>query len=188
MSAVIPSPSPVAAAQPGSITRAAAVSVELRLRIDDLYGRYIACLDEGNFDAWPDFFTEDCIYKVMPRENYDSGRPLATIAAESRGMLVDRVYGMQNTLFHQPYYQRHLLSGLFVRGLQQGEGEDGNGLRVLTQANYAVFRTKQNALSEVFNVGRYIDTIVEQDGELRFAEKWCVFDSELIPNSLIYPI
>ncbi|MDB5804738.1 MAG: salicylate-5-hydroxylase small oxygenase NagH [Betaproteobacteria bacterium] len=167
-----------------SDAKSSAVSVELRLRVEDLYGQYIACLDEARFDEWPDFFTEVCIYKVMPRENYDRKLQLATMAAESRGMLIDRVYGMQNTLFHQPYYQRHIVSGLFVRGLEQAEGAQ----RILTQANYAVFRTKQNALSEVFNVGRYIDTIVEDEGRLRFAEKWCVFDSELIPNSMIYPI
>ena len=26
------------------------------------------------------------------------------------------------------------------------------------------------------------------DGQLKFKEKLCVFDSELIPNSLIYPV
>ena len=168
----------------------AAIAVELRLRIDELYAHYIACLDEARYDEWPGFFTEDCVYKVLPRENHDRKLPLATIAAESRGMLIDRVYGMQNTLFHQPYYQRHMVSGLFVRGVDYaGDAADtAGGRRLLTQANYAVFRTKQNALSEVFNVGRYIDIIVEREGRLLFAEKLCVFDSELIPNSLIYPI
>jgi len=162
----------------------AAVSVELRLSLEDLYARYIATLDEARYDDWPAFFTEDCVYKVMPRENYDRKLQLATMAAESRGMLVDRAYGIQNTLYHQPYYQRHILSGLFVRGVEEKDGQR----RILTQANYAVFRTKQNELSEVFNVGRYIDTIVEYEGKLLFAEKLCVFDSELIPNSLIYPL
>ena len=171
-------------------TRSPQVAVELRLALDDLYARYVACLDEARFDDWPGFFTEDCVYKVMPRENYDRGLPLATMAAESRGMLIDRAYGIQNTLYHQPYYQRHLVSGLLVREIAH-EVNDGQapGRRLIrTQANYAVFRTKQNHLSEVFNVGRYIDTIVEAGGELRFAEKLCVFDSELIPNSLIYPL
>lgn len=164
------------------------VSVELRLRLDDLYARYIACLDEARFDDWPDFFTETCVYKVMPRENYDRGLPLATIAAESRGMLIDRAYGIQNTLYHQPYYQRHMVSGLMVRAVEEN-ADDSAGMRLIrTQANYAVFRTKQNQLSEVFNVGRYIDTVVEEAGELKFRDKLCVFDSVLIPNSLIYPI
>jgi len=163
---------------------AATVPVELRLRLDDLYARYIACLDEARFDDWPAFFTEVCVYKVMPRENYDRGLQLATVAAESRGMLEDRAYGIQNTLYHQPYYQRHIVSGLFVREVT----EDKGARLIHTQANYAVFRTKQNHLSEVFNVGRYIDTVVEDEGELKFREKLCIFDSELIPNSLIYPI
>jgi salicylate 5-hydroxylase small subunit len=165
-------------------TPANTVTVELRFRIEDLYAQYIAALDEARYDQWPGFFTEDCVYKVIPRENYDRKLPLATMASESRGMLVDRVYGMQNTLFHQPYYQRHMISGLFVRGIEYKEGVQ----HIHTQANYSVFRTKQNALSEVFNVGRYVDTIVEQQGKLLFAEKLCVFDSELIPNSIIYPI
>ena len=158
----------------------AGANIELKLALDDLYARYIACLDEARYDDWIDFFTEECLYRVVPRENYDRNLPLSTIAAESRGMLRDRVYGIVNTLYHQPYYQRHIVSGLFIR--DQADGA------IHTQANYAVFRTKQNEVSEVFNVGRYIDTIVEDDGRLRFREKICVFDSELIPNSLIYPL
>jgi salicylate 5-hydroxylase small subunit len=40
----------------------------------------------------------------------------------------------------------------------------------------------------VFNAGRYIDRLVRADGRLLFASRLCVFDSELIPNSIIYPI
>ena len=57
-----------------------------------------------------------------------------------------------------------------------------------TQANYAVFRTKQNEISEVFNVGRTLDIVVEDGGPHKVRETVCVCDSELIPNSMIYPI
>jgi salicylate 5-hydroxylase small subunit len=154
--------------------------VEDRLRIEDLYAAYASCLDDGRFAEWPDFFTDDCVYRIVPRENYDGGLPLATLSFESKGMLRDRVYAVTETLFHEPYYQRHIVSGLLVRA-----DEDG-GFRV--QANYVVIRTKAGALSEVYNAGRYVDRIVDQNGALRFREKLCVFDTELIPNSLIYPI
>jgi salicylate 5-hydroxylase small subunit len=62
------------------------------------------------------------------------------------------------------------------------------GGRIHTEANYAVFRTKLDKESTVFNVGRYIDTIVQTPEGLKFAERLCVFDSEMIPNSIIYPI
>ncbi len=95
-------------------------------------------------------------------------------------MLKDRVYAATQTLFHQPYYQRHILSGLRIVERQ------GDELRC--EANYLVIRTKLWEPSEVFNTGRYLDKLVREDGALKFAEKICVFDSELIPNSVIYPI
>ncbi len=156
-----------------------AVAVRDRLRIADLYAEYAACLDDGRYAEWPEFFTEACTYKLIPRENYDRGLPLATLAFESKAMLYDRVYGIAQTLFHEPYYQRHLVSGLLVRPA-------GDGFAV--RANYVVVRTKAGALSDLYNAGRYVDRLVDEDGVLRFAEKLCVFDSELVPNSLIYPI
>ncbi len=157
----------------------APVAVRDRLRIADLYAEYAACLDDGRYAEWPEFFTETCTYKLIPRENYDRGLPLATLAFESKAMLHDRAYGIAQTLFHEPYYQRHLVSGFLV-------SQAGGGFAV--RANYVVVRTKTGALSDLYNAGRYVDRLVDEGGVLRFAEKLCVFDSELVPNSLIYPI
>ncbi len=159
---------------------ALAVSLETRAAVEDLYARYVKCLDDARFDEWPDFFTEECVYKIQARENFDRGLPLALMAFESRAMLKDRVFGATTTLYHQPYYQRHLVSSLLMRGADDGV--------IHVEANYAVFRTKQGTLTDVFNVGRYLDEIVAVNGALRFRSKLCVYDSELVPNSLIYPI
>ena len=155
------------------------IPIEDRLRIEDLYARYAACLDDRRFEEWPDFFTDECTYRIVPRENYDRGLPLATLSFESKGMLQDRVYAVTETLLHEPYYTRHLVSGFLI-----GTGDAGYHVR----ANYLVIRTKAGALSEVYSAGRYADHIIDQRGRLLFHEKVCVFDSELIPNSLIYPI
>jgi salicylate 5-hydroxylase small subunit len=148
--------------------------------IIDLNARYASVVDDGPLDAWPDFFLDECIYRIQPRENFDRGLPLATLAFESRGMLRDRVYGVQETLFHDPYYQRHIVS--VPRILATGD----DGIRCVT--NYVVVRTRRNELSSVYNAGRYLDWIVATPEGLRFRERIAVFDSELIPNSLIYPI
>ena len=145
-----------------------------------LYADYAAVVDNNEWDKWPEFFTEHCAYKVQPRENYDRGLPLATLSFESKGMLKDRVYGMTETIFHDPYYQRHVV------GIPRGHRADHE--RIEAQANYAVFRTKPDEMSTVFNVGRYIDTIRRTKDGLRFESRLCVFDSEMIANSLIYPI
>jgi salicylate 5-hydroxylase small subunit len=154
--------------------------VELRLDLSDLYAAYCACLDAGRFEDWPDFFTEDCRYRVVARENHDRNLPLGTMDLQSRGALMDRVYAVQSTLFHAPYYQRHIV------GPARIIGRDGD--TIVAEANYLVIRTKRDQPSEVFNAGRYLDRIVPMPEGLRFADKICIFDSELIPNSIIYPL
>ena len=83
-------------------------------------------------------------------------------------------------MLFRSYYQRHVV------GLPRLLGEEGGAVRC--EANYAVFRTKLSQLSSVFNVGRYLDRVVRTPAGWRFAERLCIYDSEMIPNSLIYPI
>jgi salicylate 5-hydroxylase small subunit len=156
------------------------VNAERFMQLLALYADYAAVLDAGDWERWPGFFTSNCRYRVQPRENFDQKLPLCTMAFESQGMLRDRVYGISHTLFHEPYYQRHVIG--VPRVLEDG------GETMKAEANYAVFRTKPSEPSTVFNVGRYLDTVrVTPDG-LLFEDKLVVFDSELIANSLIYPL
>ena len=152
----------------------------LRMEIDQLNADYAAALDEKRFDDWPLFFVADGKYSVQARENFDRGLPLALMALESQGMMKDRVYGITQTIYHAPYYTRHVVSPARVLA------QEGSLLRA--QANYAVFRTRPGDSSEVYNVGRYIDEIVRTEAGLRFASRLCVYDSEMVLNSLIYPI
>ena len=145
-----------------------------------LYADYAYAVDSGDWSLWPEFFVDVCSYRLVPRENHERGFPLATLAFESKGMLRDRVYGIRETLFHDPYYQRHVVGAPLVR--------TASATRIGSEANYAVFRTKLNELSTVFNVGRYIDTVVRTPGGLKFESRLVVYDSEMIPNSIIYPI
>jgi len=148
--------------------------------IDRFNAQYAACLDAGDFRNWPDFFLPDAVYRIQARENFDAGLPLCILALEGHGMLRDRIYGIQNTLFHAPYYQRHVIGTALLR---QTDGDE-----MEAEANYAVFRTRPGGSSEVFNVGRYLDRITFTADGPKLAARTCVFDSELIPNSLIYPI
>jgi len=150
------------------------------LALTQLYADYASAVDSGQWNLWPDFFTDDCIYRLQPRENHERGFPLATLAFTSKGMLKDRVYGIQETLFHDPYYQRHVVGVPVVREAAPG--------RWRCEANYAVFRTKLSEVSTVFNVGRYLDVVVRTPEGLKFASRECIYDSEMIPNSIIYPI
>ena len=150
------------------------------LALNQLYADYASAVDSGNWSLWPEFFTDDCLYRLQPRENHERGFPLATLSFTSKGMLKDRVYGIQETLFHDPYFQRHIVGTPVLREVSEG--------RMRCEANYAVFRTKLSDASTVFNVGRYLDEVVRTPAGLKYASRECIYDSEMIPNSIIYPI
>jgi 3-phenylpropionate/cinnamic acid dioxygenase small subunit len=153
---------------------------DLRLELEELYAAYTGCLDEERFEDWPGFFTDECVYKIIPRENVERGLPLATWLCESRAMLADRVVMIRKTGVYGPRWIRRMTSGMRVLGW---EGEVLN-----VRANYLAVETLLDELTRVFNAGEYRDRIVVEDGRLKFREKLCVFDSTLIPNSLIYPL
>jgi len=145
-----------------------------------LYSDYAAAVDSADWDRWVEFFVEECEYKIQPRENFERGFPLSTLALLSKNMLKDRVFGIHETLYHDPYYQRHVVGLPLIRGEQDDI--------IVAEANYAVFRTKLSGESTVFNVGRYFDRIQRSQDGLKFISRLCIYDSEMIPNSIIYPI
>lgn len=153
---------------------------EQRFAITDLYAAYGACLDDGRFAEWPEFFTEDGWYRIVARENYDRDLPLSTVSLKGKPMMHDRVYGITSTIFHAPYYQRHIIGAPVL-----SSGDDGV---VHAKTNYSVFRTKRDTDADIYNIGYYIDEIVPVDEQLRFRRKFCVYDNDIIPNSLIYPV
>jgi anthranilate 1,2-dioxygenase small subunit len=160
-------------------SKAAADARALRADIYDFNSAYAACIDDGDIMQWPDFFTEDAVYKVIPRENYDQGLPLATIFAEGRGGLIDRTVAITKTTVFRPRYLRHFISNIRVLGT--------DGALVRAEANYMVVETLTNDLTRILSVGRYMDTFARVDGELKLKERLCVYDSEMVPATVVYP-
>jgi 3-phenylpropionate/cinnamic acid dioxygenase small subunit len=145
----------------------------------DFYDDYYNVLDDVRLDEWPAFFTEDCIYRVIPRENFEAGYTLSTIYAESRGMLIDRVMGMTRTQMFAPRYYRRFPGPLRI------VAPEGDGVR--TRHNLLLVQTLIDKRTEIVLSAVCHDVLVPDEQRLRLRERVVVFDSEMIPNSLIYP-
>ena len=152
----------------------------LRFEIEDLYAEYADVLDTEDLERWPELFVEDAFYDVIPRENYERDMPLAIMRCESRAMMQDRVRAIRETLMFEPRYVRHLISSFRIAA-----NDDG---KIDVTANYAVLETLPDEMTKVLNAGRYVDMLVREDGKLRFKQKRCVYDSSVVPNSLVYPV
>jgi salicylate 5-hydroxylase small subunit len=148
----------------------------------NLYSDYAMVCDSAEWEKWPEFFMEDGTYRLQPRENFEQGMPLCLLALESKAMIKDRVYGVKETLYHDPYYQRHIV------GTPRLLSITADGQRIHAEANYTVIRTKFDGDSTILSVGYYHDDIVRTPEGLKFQSRLCVYDSEMIANSIIYPI
>jgi len=154
--------------------------LELRLELDTLYADYAACLDADALERWPEFFTEDCHYRVTSAENYEAGLPLGLIYATSKDMLRDRVSALRDANIYEPQRYRHLISGIRI------EREEAGALEV--SASFLVVRTMQDGAMILFAAGRYVDRIVQGGDGWKFARKIAVLDSRQIDTLLAIPI
>ena len=155
-------------------------AVARRLELEALYADYAFCLDEDALEAWPEFFTKDCAYRITSAENYDAGLPLGLIYATSKNMLKDRVSALRQANIYEPQRYRHLISGLRI------EKEDGAAVEL--SANFLVVRTMQDGAMTLFAAGRYLDRAVKAEGGWKFARKTVILDSRQIDTLLAIPL
>jgi anthranilate 1,2-dioxygenase small subunit len=151
-----------------------------RLAIEQLYTHYAQCLDADALERWPEFFTEDCRYRITSAENYEAGLPLAIIYATSKNMLHDRVTALREANIYEPQRYRHFVSGLNITA------DDGAALEVV--ANVMVVRIMQDGAMSLFAVGRYLDRIKRDGDAWKFADKTVVLDSRRIDTLLAIPL
>ncbi|MFV3335502.1 hypothetical protein ACNFIA_31695 [Pseudomonas sp. NY15437] len=84
-----------------------------------------------------------------------------------------------------PPYQRHIVGTARIISVQP----DRLGERIMSEANYTVIRTKLDGESTVFSAGFYRDVNVRKPEGLKLLSRLPgVYNSEMIANSIIYPI
>jgi salicylate 5-hydroxylase small subunit len=144
------------------------------------YDAYFDALDEGRLEEWPEFFVDECGYRIIARENYEAGQGLCIMQADSKGMLTDRVRAILKTQVYAPRYYRRFYSGLRVVKASGKEWE--------VRQNVLIVQSLINKPSEILGCGVGHDRLVSNDsGQLKFVDRTLILDTEMIRNSVIYP-
>jgi anthranilate 1,2-dioxygenase small subunit len=152
----------------------------LRQELRDLYEEIGDLLDDNRVEELPGYFIDDCVYKVISRENYDQGLPAATMFCEGIAMLRDRILAIRETQVYEPRSWRHFVSGVRVLAI------DGEQIRA--RGNFLVTEAFSDAEPTLFIVGRYEDTLVRRNGRLLFKQRLAVCDNHHVRRSLIMPV
>jgi 3-phenylpropionate/cinnamic acid dioxygenase small subunit len=154
--------------------------VSALLRTAQLNAAYAAAIDADRLESWPDFFVEDCLYKITSAENYKRGYDAGVVYADSRAMLRDRITALRTANIYERQSYRHIV-GLPLIG---AAGHDG----ITAETPFLVARIMRDGRTDLFATGVYIDKIRDEAGSLRFVERLVVCDSGHFDTLLAIPL
>lgn len=158
-----------------------AVARKLRFAVEEFNAEYCAVLDSGEVERWPEFFTDDAIYRITARENAEAGMLVGLVYAEGKGMLQDRAVSIARTQMFAPRHNLHLTGN--VRVLAQKE--DGE---FSAQSSFMLLQTLVDGPTTLHLAGRYFDRFVWHADRLLLRERQAVYDTTLIATDLVYPV
>lgn len=155
------------------------VDPTLRASIEDLIADCAHAIDDDELERWPDFFTEDAVYQIISRENFDAGLPMGVMICEGRGMMADRVMALRTANIYEPHTYCHILGRTRIAA-------DGDSFAART--NIQVVRTMQDGGMAIYATGKYIDRIVLEDGAPLLADRRVVLESRRVDILLVFPL
>ncbi len=157
-----------------------AVSGDTYHKIVALQYAYARCIADDLLEDWPDFFVDECLYKILPRENKERDLPLAIMMCDSKGMLKDRVRSLREASIYNIHFPLMQISNIEI------VGEESDIYHV--RANYSAYQTSQEGETSVYSVGQYHDQVVFENSQPRFKQKLVVLDTYNVPNLLAVPL
>lgn len=152
----------------------------LSREVRELYDEVADYLDDDQVERLPSYFIDDCLYKVVSRENHSEGLPQATIYCDGINMIRDRITALRETQVYVPRIWRHFISGVRIVAI---EGE-----QIHARANFMITEAMSDAVPSVFLVGQYLDILVRRDDTLKFKQRLAVYDNYHVARSLIMPV
>jgi anthranilate 1,2-dioxygenase small subunit len=151
-----------------------------RLSVEAFLADYVLALDGDRLESWPEFFTEDGIYRVMTRENFDQGLPLCIMSCTGRGMFNDRISALRTANIFEPHVYCHVLGALRLIDVSEGTVE--------AEGTFTVIRTMADGAMSIFACGRSRDRLVNGPAGLKLAERTVILDSRQIDTLLVIPL
>jgi len=151
-----------------------------RAAVEDFHAEYCAVLDGGDLEQWPEFFTEDCLYRVTEYENAVHGLPVGLVYAEGRNMLRDRAIAISRTQMFAPRQMLHFVTNVRILNVTDEE--------IVAQSNYMLMQTLVEGATTLHQAGRLFDRFVRNGTELLLKERQAIYDTAMIANDLAYPV
>ena len=147
----------------------------LRAQLD-----YARCIDDDRLEEWPDFFADECLYRITSASNFREGMEASLVFANSKGMLRDRITALRTANIYERQTYRHILGAPCILATKNE--------RVSCECSFMAVRILRDGPTEIFATGRYLDVYGFEHGALKLFERIVVCDSSRIDTLLALPL
>ena len=148
--------------------------------ISMVQARYAREIDDGDCTAWPDFFADDCFYKITTADNHSQNLEAGLMWMDSKGMLHDRILSLLEANVYERHSYRHILG--------QPHIGDVEGDELDSETPFMVARITREGPTDLFATGRYIDRYRVTDDDAKLVKRIVVLDSGYIDTLLGFPL
>jgi anthranilate 1,2-dioxygenase small subunit len=152
----------------------------VRDAIATLQMQYVHAIDDDEIERWPQFFTEKCVYQIIPRIEYDQGRLIGVWFCDNRAMLEDRVSALREVNVYEPHVYRHVIGPTEIVDYADGAYR--------ARTSFIVVRTMSDGSMSVFSAGRYVDEIVVEGEAALLRKRSVVTDSYRYDTLVVIPL
>ncbi len=141
---------------------------------------YARAIDRDELEQWPEFFEEQCTYKITSIDNEAQGYPFGVLCADSRGMLADRVKSLREANIYEGQRYRHVIGRPKIIS--------SNAEIVHAETSFLVVRTMRTGEMSLFAAGVYRDVVSLKGPKASFVERIVICDSSRIDTLLALPL
>jgi len=156
------------------------VPLAAKAAIARLMAQYAHAIDNDELERWPQFFTAQGTYQIIPRTAYEQGHPVGVWYCDNRDMLEDRVRSLREINVYEPHVYRHVIGPTEILEFSGGVYR--------AQTSYIVVRTMHDGEMTVFSAGRYVDEIVLETDVALLQKRLVVTDSARFDTLVVIPI
>lgn len=152
---------------------------DMTARLSALNAEYARAIDDDRLEDWPDFFVDECLYRITTADNHAQGKQAGLIYCDTRDMIRDRVVALRKASVYERQRYRHIVGQSALLH---------SDIALKTETPFLVVRIMRDGRMDLFATGRYFDELVEEDGVLKFRERTVVCDSSRIDTLLAIPL
>lgn len=148
--------------------------------IDVTQTRYAREIDDGDCTAWPEFFEDNCFYKITSADNHAQNLEAGLVWLDSKKMLRDRILSLLEANVYERHSYRHLLGRPYIADVEGDEVE--------SETSFMVARITREGPTDLFATGRYVDRYRIYSDNAKIMKRIVVLDSNQIDTLLGFPL